>query len=225
MRELRQADLTGEPLHALGAAPPGLREAAVHMSEALAAVLTTNPRLPFEFHCRQDGEWVTIWNRPDNGRRFKRCMEQEDARVGLVPRNSMAGDPSAWAGCLWARLETKAHADQLSRFRRGPSLVVREGRSQKRWALWALKEPLRLDLVARGNRAIAYTLGTVQKYGAEPETAFMPCPGSMMVLGKKTPMPVAVEYMALDRRYLPRDFAGVVRKPPEPNQDWKQRAA
>lgn len=194
-------------------------------TRALHAILTTDPRLLHEFQDSVDG-WGRSHVRGSRADAFEVCCSQDDARVSIVPRNShREGDVSAHAGCLWARLETKAHADALSRFRRGPTLVVREGKSPRRWALWWLAQPLTLDVVARGNRAIAFTLGTVQKYGSEPETAFLPCPGSMMKLGRKTPMPVAVEYADSRRRYRPGDFRGVVKKPPEVSTSWRKMVA
>ena len=193
-------------------------------ARALHSILTTDPMQIHEFHAVQDGRWERLHVRCRRADTFEQWCELEDARVSIVPRNSVReGDVSAWAGCLWARLETKKHADALSRFRRGPSLVIREGRSQRRWALWWLQQPLTVDVVARGNRALAFTLGCTQKFGSEPETAFLPCPGSTHTFGKR-PVLVAVEFTALDRRYRPGDFRGVVRKPPEKNRDW-QRAA
>lgn len=203
----------------------------------LESILTTDPEHMFEFHLTVNGKWQAMhlgggsllrdggYTMDFRGFGFEDMCNATDARVAIVPRNSpRAGDVSAYAGCLWARLETKKHAEALSRFRRGPSMVIREGRTQRRWALWWLQDPLRLDVVARGNRALAFTLGCVQKYGAEPETLFLPCPGSLMTLGRPKPLEVAVEFTAPDRRYRPGDFRGVVRKPPEKSTEWRRAA-
>lgn len=146
--------------------------------DALFAILPHNGG----YHeLRLDGERhfcdVTDFARLD---RIARGAERLGAEcyISAVPRihdgDSLSLD---FASVLWARLEAGKPADVLRRFPVSPTLVLREGRTVRRTALWALSRPLDYDWTVRANRRIAHRLGTRKKDG-EPG-AFIPVPGSV----------------------------------------------
>jgi hypothetical protein len=104
---------------------------------------------------RVDG--VTCWIPCERTRALVRLLTaRRDVHVSPVPRN--AQDPFALAPSwvLWARLERPACAERLARLPVSPTLVVREARSSRRTALWALSRPLSAPWVTRGNERLSH---------------------------------------------------------------------
>jgi hypothetical protein len=103
------------------------------------------------------GSSVTCWIPAERPRPFARLLTgASGAHVGPVPRS--AQDPFALAPSwvLWLRLERPACAERLARLPVGPTLVVREGRSSRRTALWALSRPLCGTWITRANERLAH---------------------------------------------------------------------
>lgn len=98
--------------------------------------------------------WVPTHHR----RAVERMLAAPDSSVSLVPRTEqhpLALGPS-WV--LWARIERPACAELLAKLPIGPTLVMREGRSSRRWALWGLSRPLRGDWITQANERLSCAL-------------------------------------------------------------------
>jgi len=145
-----------------------------------------------------------------------RAMSAPESMIGLVPRRTGGGyEPTS---CVWARLESTKHAQALRRFRPAPTLVLREGKSVKRTAIWGLTQPLDVIWLERANSRISYALGTKLKAGAPHAMVF--APGSRLSSGQ----PTWAEHVS-DGCFTPREVVGRLRDRPAPNQDWRERAA
>jgi hypothetical protein len=112
------------------------------------------------------GQWrevrigtVTCWIPCERPRPFTRLVAAADVAIGPVPRSAQDQFALAASWVLWARLERPACAAKLARLPVGPTLVVREARSSRRTALWALSRPLSGDWITRANERLAYALG------------------------------------------------------------------
>lgn len=144
-----------------------------------------------------------------------------------------------WARTGEATQRTKP-ADQVKRlrnFRPRPSVVLREGGTNRYVAFWALLDPLPdREWLERANKRIAYNLGTPQKWSG-PEFTFH-LPGSVVrtkIVKKKDQEPERVAcrpYEVELVRFEPdvvraRDVVGRLKDPPEPwKPDWlKEREA
>lgn len=136
--------------------------------------------------------------------------------LSAVPRLNVNDSLSVGhASVLWARLDSGRSCELLQRFEPEPTLVLRDGGTLRRTALWALSRPLNYDWTLRANRRIAHRLGSKKKLG-EPSFMF-PAPGSL-VNGKR----VFVEH-ASEGFYEPAQVVGQL--PDAPDQDAWRRAA
>lgn len=134
----------------------------------------------------------------------------------LDPNWRFHGDSSV----LWARVESKASAARLARFDPAPTLVLREGSSARRVALWALCAPLGRGWTERANRRIAHALGGPKKWCGESFS--FPVPGTVLRVGRSRPVPVVVESRC-DGLYRPREVVGGLREAPDP-EAWREWA-
>lgn len=140
----------------------------------------------------------------------------EEVRLGL-PRQTLGGSVTVCTA-LWAVVEGKEQAAQLARFRPAPGLVLREGASSRRTALWPLRDSWRWADVLKANKRIAYRLRSVQKW-SDPDVMVIPAPGSCLRVGRSRPAPVVVEALTLEQYGL-LDVVGRLKDPPE--QDWQK---
>lgn len=99
---------------------------------------------------------ATCWIPTHKRDAFAELMLEPDARVSFVPRTDRDPFSLAQTHVLWARLERPASADLLSRLPVGPTLVIREGRSSRRTALWGLSRPVSGDFITRGNERLTH---------------------------------------------------------------------
>lgn len=150
----------------------------------------------------------------ESPRAVDRVMRIRESMVGLVPRRPGGGFERTW--CVWARCESAAHAEALARFRPGPTLVIREGRSVKRTAVWHLSKPMHIGWCEKANLRIAYRLRTPRKWAA-PESMFY-APGCSLSTGK----PVWVEHSG-EGSLSARAVVGHLADPPEPKR-WREVA-
>ena len=172
-----------------------------------------------EFRFRYAGQWEgPHYIRADLMKPCLRLMSTEHCSVGAIPRRKPEPGYLARANVLWARLETGKHAEALARFRPAPTMVLREGKSPRRVALWALAEGLTLDWAERANKRIAHQLGTKKKWG-EAERDLHP-PGTTLVLGTK-PVPVWAEHLDPGALFIARGVVGHLRDAPDANA-WKR---
>jgi hypothetical protein len=114
---------------------------------------------------------ATCWVPTHKRRAFVELMLEPDVRVSFVPRTERDAFAVAQTHVLWARLERPASADLLSRLPVGPTLVIREGRSSRRTALWALSRPVSGDWIARGNERLSHACKG-RRRTADPSSLF-----------------------------------------------------
>lgn len=171
----------------------------------------------------RDREDVDEWNstyvpalRSDLFDLYAGCArgEFEDVSVSLVPRRMMREEYMGSAGVMWARLETQKQLARLRQFRPVPSLVLREGDSQRRWALWLVEPKLNVVQLERGNKRLAHRLDSRKKHGRADN--LMPVPGSILRWGReRRPALVRIEHWSGDV-YTPGDVAGRLADAPAP---------
>jgi hypothetical protein len=175
-----------------------------------------------EFRFRLDGQWEgPCFIESTHSKACLRLMRQEHASVGAIPRRKPGAGYLTGANVIWARLETGKHAEALARFRPAPTMVLREGKSQRRVALWGLAEPLNMVWSERANKRVAHQLGCKKKFG-ESEWMFHP-PGTTLVLGTK-PVQVWAEHLDPGALFMARGVVGHLRDAPAPH-DWKKEKA
>lgn len=125
------------------------------------------------------------------------------------------------ATVLWAVVEGKAQAAALERFKPVPSLVLREGGSSRRTAVWMLNRAVPHEAVVRANRRIAHRLGAAKKH-ADPDELRLPAPGTCLRVGRSRPVPVVVERLE-PVWWTVREVVGHLRDAPDADA-WRQRA-
>lgn len=140
---------------------------------------------------RHRGELADIYVPHDQPNRFRRLLDAEEAQVALVPRRGRSS-LLAKGSVLWARIDSAKACTGLERFRFPPTLVVREGRSIRRWALWALARPLDPYDIEQLNRRIASRLGATQKHGETDRMVWMP--GAWVAMGRDRRLRCWAEY-------------------------------
>lgn len=157
----------------------------------------------------------------DSGRRLARFVRQTDERFSSqvllgIPAVRAAGGVGR-ATLFWARVEGTEQNRWLERFRPEPTMVLREGSSSRRWALWALDHPVRWVGIDRGNRRIAHRL-RAPKTRAEPERLWLPAPGTCLRRDITRPVPIRVERLEAVS-YPPLQVVGRLKDPP-PADAW-----
>lgn len=176
-----------------------------------------------EMRFRYEPEW---WPEPDGASwgqayvpvadraRFEHHAGLDDCWVSLVPRRERSGLYLGLSTVMWARLDTGKQADELARFRPAPTVVLREGSSVRRVALWWVSAALNVVQLERGNKRIAHALGAKKKH-ATPDELFHP-PGVVLRFGReRRPLVVHVEHWS-GERFTPGQVAGALRDAPEP---------
>jgi hypothetical protein len=141
-----------------------------------------------------------------------------EVEVSAVPRPERGHGSAGLAHCLWARTEGAKQLRFLERFKPRPTLVLEEGDSTRRVALWAVNQALPYDWVVRGNKRLAHALRAPKKW-AEPEFMFNP-PGSCLRDGRSRPVLIRVAERN-DEIYTPKDVVGRLKDAPDP-MAWKQ---
>lgn len=145
------------------------------------------------------------------------------ARAGMTislsaaPRSKPDSMTVAPASVVWARLESGKGADALQRFSPAPTLVLREGKTVKRTAFWALRRPLAYDWALRANKRVAHALGAAKKH-ADP--SFMFTPPGCEADGKIVWVEFADEAGTL---FMPNQVVAHLRDAPAP-RDWRAAA-
>lgn len=169
------------------------------------------------FLLRVDSEpvWLPV---PDRAR-FRRALggaEKLASRSELspLPRSSESTEAIGQCSCLWARVESGKQLDALTKFTPAPSIVLRDGDTLRRTALWALTGELDEQWAERLNRRIAHKLGTPKKY-ADPTRFTFTTPGAIGEGGKL----VRVEHM-IPEFYGAKEVAGRLQEAPDPHA-WR----
>jgi len=172
-----------------------------------------------EVQCRYSEGTARIWMPSDRRRPFTRILRLSDCYVSAVPR--VREDPLAYgdAHVLWARLDRPECAERLARAPFPPTLVIREGRSSRRTALWALSRPLSPRFVAQANARLSYAFKGRRSAGM-PEA---------LILSPFTRLTSAVRPVAVWQEYesdsygTARDIVGRLSEAPDPDA-WRQAA-
>jgi hypothetical protein len=141
-----------------------------------------------------------------------------ELEVSAVPRPERGHGTAGGAHCLWVRTEGRKQLQRLERFRPRPTLVLEEGDSTRRIALWALLgDGLNFERVVRANKRLAHALGAPKKHAA-PEFMFNP-PGS--TLREKRARPVLIRVAErTDELYTLGQAVGRLRDAPDPDA-WR----
>jgi hypothetical protein len=165
-----------------------------------------------------DGQHGESWVPCGNRRAFERLLVADDVHVSCVPR--VKGDDFALglAHVLWVRLESSESCQRLMRFRVPPTLVVREGSSQRRVALWALSVPLDATWAIKAGERLAYALKG-RRSNADPSLATFPSPFTRITLGRSKPCKVYTEFES-DTHVTPRTLVGGLADAPT-LRDWR----
>lgn len=140
--------------------------------------------------------------------RFVRATDERFSSEVLVgaPATKRAKGGVGTATAFWVRVEGTEQNRWLSGFRPEPTLVLREGSSSRRWALWALEHPVRWVGIDRGNRRLAHRMRAPKKW-AEPERLWLPAPGCCLRRDRARPVPVVVERLE-PVTFMPLDVIG-----------------
>lgn len=154
---------------------------------------------------------ATCWIPCPNQRALIRLLDAPGCTLSLVPRTQQ--DSLSWGDShlLWCHLRTSEAEQELERFRPAPTAVLREGRTQHRWALWSLSRPLCGSWIQRGNDRINHRLRGLRRDG-NPE-ALMPSPFSDRW---------STEFW-WPAVYTAKAVVGHLREAPDPN-GWKRAA-
>jgi hypothetical protein len=182
----------------------------------LWALLWGAPGQLHEVHVGPARCWVPVERR----RAFVRLLGEDDVFVSPVPRAHP--DDLSWAQTrvLWARLEAPECAPLLARMRVGPTLVIREGQSSRRTALWALSAPLEGPWIIRATERLAHVLKG--RRGAASPTSLIPSPFTRITIGRARPSSCFIEYES-ETFATAREIVGGLRDAPE-RHDWRQAA-
>jgi hypothetical protein len=168
--------------------------------------------------------WIDLGS-PAVGGRLARLVRAHDERWSSEIRLSLPRKERGWGtvsrvGCLWA-VCGKQQEKRLQAFRPAPTIVLREGSSARRTALWLLRKPLPYQWALRGNKRIAYRLRAVQKHG-DPDELRIALPGTCLRMDRGRPIPVVMEHLDGELRgFGARELFGRLRDPPEVRW-WEQ---
>jgi hypothetical protein len=164
------------------------------------------------------------WLAPAHFERWRRLADTQtwdgDLAVYLCPwldRGSFLHP--ARSGVVWAHLESGDSCARLSRFRVRPTLVVSEGGSVRRTAVWALTRPLSHDWCERANRRLAHFFRGPKKHCGTTGRLYIP--GTVLRAGRKRPVPASVEEFNPDAIYTARQVVGALKDAPDPDA-WRQ---
>jgi hypothetical protein len=154
---------------------------------------------------------ATCWVPCVRRRPFEHLLTEPDVRVSFVPRTERHAFALGKSYVLWARLERPACANLLGRMPVPPTLVIREGRSSRRTALWALSRPVSGDWITKGNERLSHACQG--RRGAADPSSLFPSPFS--------PDKTYVEYENEGSPHTAREIVGRLRDAPD-TDGWKQ---
>jgi hypothetical protein len=122
---------------------------------AFCALLWGEPDAIFELTA-YSGERIQLWIPCRSQARLRRALHIPDCYVSGVARREENTYALTRAHMLWVRLERGECGARLARFQPAPTLVIREGATARRWAYWALSDPLHGFAVDEANQRLAW---------------------------------------------------------------------
>jgi hypothetical protein len=134
--------------------------------------------------------------------------------VSVCPRIDRTPHFAVEANVLWARVQGNDQARALLNLEPHPTVVLRDGPTTRRTALWALNKPLKPDWAEKAVLRLQHRVGGAQKAVADPTWVFEP-PCSW----------VGVESYDPDALYTARQVVGALSDPPKQWDGWKREAA
>ena len=161
-----------------------------------------------------EGRMITLWIPCESYRAVERQLTAPDAQISVVPRQDKQSWTTGRAPVVWATLQTGDARAALERFRPAPTVVLRAGRTQLRWALWALSVPLWGSYIEQATERLAYALHGLRR-AASVETLI---PSPFTVLDRRR---IYVEFEEPEI-YSARQVVGHLRDAPPP-YDWRKR--
>lgn len=172
-----------------------------------------------EIQCSYSEGTARIWMPCDRRRPFARILRADDCYVSAVPRESRDSFSIGDAHVLWARLDRPEAGERLGKVPLAPTLVLREGRSSRRYALWALSRPLSGEWIDRANARLSHACRG--RRGAGEATQLVLSPFTRITTAAR-PVPIEIEYES-DTYATARQIVG--RLPDAPATDgWRQAA-
>jgi len=172
-----------------------------------------------EIQCSYSEGTARIWMPCDRRRPFARIVRADDCFVSAVPRTSEHALDYGRAHILWARLDRPDCAERLAKLPVAPTLVVREGRSSRRYALWALSRPLSGPWIEQANARLSHACKG--RRGAGNAAALILSPFTRITSGKRD-VGVYVEYES-QTYATPREIVGRLSDAPA-TDGWRQAA-
>lgn len=172
-----------------------------------------------EIRCNYSEGAARIWMPCDRRRPFERILRADDCYVSAVPRTSEDSFAIDRTWVLWARLDRPECAERLARLPVGPSAVLREGRSSRRYALWALSRPVSGPWIDRGNARLSHACRG--RRGAGEATQLILSPFTRLTNATR-PVQVYVEYES-DTYATAREIVGRLSDAPA-TDGWKAAA-
>lgn len=177
-------------------------------SASLWAMLSGDRPGFHELRFEDESRWIVTADR----RRFIRSLDAPTLTrrwVSVCPRIDLTPDFASEAACLWARVEGTASSTALLAFKPHPTLLLRDGQTTRRTALWALEKPLKPDWAEKAVLRLQHRFAGPKKAVADPTFVFEP-PGPR----------VSVESFDPDALYSAREVVGGLRDGP-PAFDWR----
>jgi hypothetical protein len=160
---------------------------------------------------------IVLWIPCESYLAVEHQLSAPDGQISVVPRQDKGKSWSTGrAPVAWAVLQTSAARQALERFRPAPTVVLRAGRTQLRWALWALAAPLWGSYIEQATERLAYALHGLRR-AASSET-LIPCPWSVLD-GRQ----IVVEFEQPEI-YTAKQVVGHLRDAP-PLHNWRRQAA
>jgi hypothetical protein len=144
-----------------------------------------------ELYCHHQGP-TRIWIPTASRRAFMRALALGDCYVSAVPRDEEDSYALGDAHVVWVRLERPESAERLGRLPVPPTVVIREGRSSRRWALWALSQPLRGPWIGQANERLAHAVRG--RRGTADASTLILSPFTSLTVGRRTPIQVSIEW-------------------------------
>ena len=127
-----------------------------------------------EIWIEQTRYWIPAGDHREFTRKLRGAQVLNDGALSFVPRMEEDSYFTVPSSCLWVRVETRHAAKLLAEFQPQPTLILRDGDTVKRTALWWLDQPLSALWALRANERLSQALKGIRKCGAQDELLVPP---------------------------------------------------